>query len=724
MKFWVTCAWCLAALCLHAQQAEEADKAQLKMDEKITVTAEKQAVSVKDTPASVTVVDAEEIAKRGVHDIQDLLRFDPSITMDFDNSRLGPGGFNIRGIGGNRVLTQIDGAPVVDGFAFGPLETPRFHLDPSILKTVEVVKGPGSALYGSDAMAGVVSFVTKDPVDILGLEESFAGDVRAQYDERQNATSTTANMAFDFGRQKLLVSAGLRDYENQETQGSLETADASRTVPNPVDATSLNLLLKGTHQFSQSSHLKLTYERFENDADVSVLSGQGTSVIFGVPTQVTDYTAKDVQTRDRFGLEQEWSLLSTALADRVKASLYFQTSENDQFTSELRSSPASSFVREGMMLFEQEDTGIEVEASKSWETTDMNLRLTYGLEFEYHTFEQERGREERDMSGNVITGPGYPTRYFPPTDVDETGIYAQLEMLMFDDRLRLVPGVRFDRFELEPDTSDAIFSEITSEVSNLEDEAVSPKLGFRFDLGSGFALAGQVAEGFRAPNYSSVNSGFTNLQSGYQTLPNPDLEPESSTNYEGGIRFNRQRFNAHVTYFENRYRDFIQDTLFVGVSPQGISLFQSQNIDRVNIEGWELQTAFRLNSDWTISAAWSDIEGRDLEADAELSNLEPSGGNVNVLFDRGAFDARLSLSLRESKDAPEGQFSPDAYEVMDLWFGYTFRRDLRLLLSVYNLTDETYYPWSYVRGQAADSQVIERYSAPGRSASFSIQFKF
>lgn len=723
MKIWVCFAWVLAGVYLLAQEPINEQEESTKVHETITVTAEKQAVSVDDTAASVTVVDDAEIAQRGVHDVQDLLRFDPSVTMDYDATRTGAGGFRIRGIGGNRVLTQIDGAPVVDGFAFGPLATPRFQLDPSILKAVEVVKGPGSALYGSDALAGVVSFVTKDPVDILQGSSDFAGDLRMQYDDRNQGTAATANVAMDFGQQALLISAGMRDFSEQQGVGTVDSADGTRTLPNPINGRALNLLIKGSHAFSEASILKLSYERFDESVDVDVLSGQGTSVIFGTPTTISDFVAEDQQTRDRVSLRQTWSGLDSHLASEVVAMVYAQRSKTEQFTSERRQSPAAGLVRQGTMDFEQQDVGLELTLTQSWSPSGLDLRLTYGLVYDMRQFEQLRGRAEFDLSGQALPLSGYPTRYFPPTEVEETGVYAQLEMLLLGERLRLVPGVRYDRFELQPQ-SDEIFADITEDVATLKDDAVSPKLGLRFDLGAGFALAGQVARGFRAPPYSSVNSGFTNLQSGYQTLPNPALEPETSTNVEGSLRFRNDRFSGRVTYFENRYRDFIQDTLFVGVSQQGIALFQSQNIDRVDIEGWELNADWRLAANWMLQAAWSELEGRDLSQDTPLTDLEPSGGHLGVAFDNGRFDARLTLSHRQAAEVAEGQFAADSYEVIDTWFGYRVRQDLRLLLSVYNLADETYYPFNYVRGRSADDPVIERYAAPGRNAALSVQFKF
>ncbi|MCB1805030.1 MAG: TonB-dependent receptor plug domain-containing protein, partial [Candidatus Competibacteraceae bacterium] len=102
-------------------------------------------------------------------DISDLVRYEPGVTVD-NSGRFGLTGFRIRGIGGDRVLTTIDGIRIADEFSFGPFQdSNRDFIDLDALKAVEIIRGPASALYGSDAIGGVVSFLTKDPEDYLGI---------------------------------------------------------------------------------------------------------------------------------------------------------------------------------------------------------------------------------------------------------------------------------------------------------------------------------------------------------------------------------------------------------------------------------------------------------------------------------------------------------------------------------------------------------------------------
>ena len=175
------------ALALPASAADtdaEADAADQRST--ITVTATRAPVSMLEAPATVSVITADDMANNLVSDIRDLVRFEPGVSVRRSPARFGAAsgstgrdgnaGFNIRGLDGNRVLTLVDGIRVPDGFDFGAQAAGRGdYVDLSLIKRVEILRGPASALYGSDGLAGVVSFVTADPEDFLRNGANIAG---------------------------------------------------------------------------------------------------------------------------------------------------------------------------------------------------------------------------------------------------------------------------------------------------------------------------------------------------------------------------------------------------------------------------------------------------------------------------------------------------------------------------------------------------------------------
>jgi hemoglobin/transferrin/lactoferrin receptor protein len=151
--------------------------------DQISIFADRGAKQLLDIPQTVTVITREEMDQRMVRDIDDLTRYEPGVKVDRQTSRTDPfsnlGGFTIRGVTGNRVLTMVDGTRVIERITDGT----RDFVDTSNMKTVEIIRGPASVLWGSDALGGVVAFATKDPDDYLkGKNKLVGGQADTSYD--------------------------------------------------------------------------------------------------------------------------------------------------------------------------------------------------------------------------------------------------------------------------------------------------------------------------------------------------------------------------------------------------------------------------------------------------------------------------------------------------------------------------------------------------------------
>jgi len=158
----------------------------------VTVVGTRTERRVDEVPASVSVIAAEAIETNLVTDIKDLIRFEPGVSVPTSPARFsaalsgagrdGNSGFTIRGMGGNRVLIVQDGVRVPDGFAFGAQSVGRGgYNDLDLVKSVEILRGPASALYGSDGIAGAVSFTSKDPSDFIEAGRNFGARARVGY---------------------------------------------------------------------------------------------------------------------------------------------------------------------------------------------------------------------------------------------------------------------------------------------------------------------------------------------------------------------------------------------------------------------------------------------------------------------------------------------------------------------------------------------------------------
>jgi outer membrane receptor protein involved in Fe transport len=312
------------------------------VEETITVTATRSARPVEQTPGHVSVIGRGEIERRLAADTADLVRFQPGVYVDGAPTRLGLSGFNVRGIGGNRVMTRLDGVATADEFSFGPLAIHQVGLDVEALERVEIVRSAGSALYGSDALGGVVSLVTRDPLDYLAAGGPAYLGARAGWDGRADEASESLATAYDGGRWQASLWLGRRDGEARDNQGTVDSLDDTRTRPNPIDRAVTSGLGKLTFAPSDASHWKLSAELFDSEVETEVLSGRGVQdlgasfgpgVTFRIDT--SDFDARDTQRRGRLILEN----LRTGdlgVADGLSWRLWAQRDETDQRTLERR----------------------------------------------------------------------------------------------------------------------------------------------------------------------------------------------------------------------------------------------------------------------------------------------------------------------------------------------------------------------------------------------------
>ena len=170
------------------------------VEETVTVVGTRTERSFPEVAATVSVTTAEDIERRVARNIADLVRFEPGVTVA-GGGRFGLDGFSIRGIGGNRVLTLVDGVRVPDEFSFGPfLSARRDFVDVDSLSRAEIARGPISALYGSDALGGVVAFTTKGPADYLGDDRRRHLEVKAGHSGADDSLVGAVTAAAGGGR--------------------------------------------------------------------------------------------------------------------------------------------------------------------------------------------------------------------------------------------------------------------------------------------------------------------------------------------------------------------------------------------------------------------------------------------------------------------------------------------------------------------------------------------
>ena len=725
---------------LPAAEPPAGQDSEVHRNEKIVVTAvaSRMTESIEATPSTVTVIDREELERNLARDVRDALRYEPGISVQNSPARFGLGNINIRGLDGNRVQMLEDGIRLPDAYKVGSFSNAsRNPFAVSMLSKIEVLRGPGSALYGSDALAGVISMSTIDPSDVIAGDAKAGGFAHAGYDSADESTHGDGAIAGRMGPVEVLVAAAAANGHEMANRGDVDVLGNARTVPNPQD----------THGTSQLAKLVLptslgrwraTYERYDHHVATDVLSLNPQS------PKTVSLTGDDRAQRERSSLDA--SLHGIGFMDRLDVILYSQKSATQQDTDEVRANTTTQCLsangnvscrRQARFTFRQDEVGASAIAKSA---LGARQQLVYGAEWSRVELEEMRdGRQTNLNTGavtNVVGTDIFPTRDFPNSSVDRVGTFAQDEIAV-GGGASVIPAVRYDRVSMEPHPDSAYTASNPGRTPvSLTDDAWSPKLGVLVPLTSQLTLALQAAAGFRAPSYADVNIGLSNLPLGYTVIPNPDLKPETSRGLEAGLRGRHASVDWSLTVYRTDYRDLIVSRAPLPCPgdprcvPGAPITFQSQNVTRARIEGVEARVEAQLAPDWIArgGASWS--HGDDESKGVPLNSVDPAKVVAGLGWEprgRGyGGELHATWAARKTRiDTSAGKlFATPSYTTFDLTAFAKLGRHATLQAGVFNLFDRKYWLWSDMNNVLNPGVTVDRYTQPGRNYAVQVKAEF
>ena len=730
--------WGISALALGlgmagpaaAQDAEEVQYAEADL----TVTATRTPREAFDVPVTVTVIGAEEIERNLTSDIKDLVRFEPGVTVPAQPSRFtaafastgrdGNSGFTIRGLGGNRVLFQVDGIRVPDGFAFGPSAFGRGdYVDLDLLQSVEILRGPGSALYGSDGVAGVVSFFTKDPSDFLNDDETFAARVRGSYASADDSFATGITAAGRWGDWSALVAYTHRDAHETENMGSIDTPDTRRTTPNPQDIEANSAMARVVFEPNDTHRFRLTTDYGDREVITEALSARTILPPAGpalTSTSVLDLDGVDESERNRVSLDYTFSNQG-GLIDEAYIAIYAQESSLYQYSDEDRNTAAD---RLRISTFDNTVRGLSSQFESRFTTGAIEHTLVYGLD---HSVTEQEGIRDGTVPP---VGETFPARPFPVTEYTQTGVFIQDQIDLAGGRVQLFPALRYDSYELDP-SADALY---TLPIEGQSDARVTPRFGVVVWPTDTFGVFFNYAQGFKAPAPSQVNNGFANPLIGYISIPNPNLAPETSEALELGLRWRDMTLfgadlRASATAFGSWYDDFIEQVQISGsFTPGDPAVYQYVNLSEASVRGAEARADLTWENGFgaTVAISYADGDYVNGGATLPLESVEPwrivAGLSYNAPGGNWGGQAIVTHSSKKEDDETTVAFIPDAFTILDLTAYWNLTENATLRAGIFNVTDESYAWWNDARGVGAS--LADAYTQPGRNVSASISYRF
>lgn len=729
----------------------------------MTVTATRREQSVNDVPVSVSVLSREQLDQQNVNNIKDLVRNEPGVSVGGAGQRAGITGYNIRGIDADRVLTQIDGVEVPASFFNGPYaQTHRNYVDPEIVKRVEILRGPASALYGSSAIGGAVSYFTLDADDIIKDGKDVGARLKTGYSSADDSWLKSATVAGRHEQFDALLHLSQRDGHETESYGSTGGTGLNRTEANPEDVRTTNLLAKLGWNYNDSDRLQLTYEKYKDDRDTSQLSAVGGP--FNAGSGFNYYESRegnDTITRERFGLEHSLAL-DSLLADKLKWSLNYQVAKTDQRTAEhyvpknfFTGAATRDVMRYRDTTYKDRQWVFDVQLDKAFSLGQTDHLLTYGttlkreevtgLRTGYGICLQALSSSCTSVGATSATDSLTPQSDFPDPTIKTYSLFAQDEIRW--NQWTFLPGLRYDYTRMRPELTDEFLATVTSSgVTEYNDEdktwhRVSPKLGVTYAFDEHYTWFGQYAEGFRTPTAKALYGRFENVAGGYTVEPNPDLDPETSRGVETGLRGQFDGGSFDMTLFYNRHHDFIDENAITANSDA--LAFQSQNISHASIRGAEVKGRLNLDSFGALPGLYTQgsiayARGRNDDTGEALNSVNPLTGLFGLGYEQERFGGLLNWTLVKRKtriddsnfNSPDGsssQFVSPGFGILDLTGYYKVSDDLTVNAGLYNLTDKKYWLWDDVRGYDAVGEAgvtspanLDRLTQPGRNFSINL----
>lgn len=667
----------------------------------ITVTATRNATRAYDFPGQVTVIERDIIDDFNASSLQDVFQAIPGATFDSGPRRSGDAPI-IRGLTGNGVLIFQDGAR--QSFVSG--HDGRFFIDPELVQTVEVVRGPSSALYGSGALGGVIATRTVTARDLLEPGERYAIKATSGYQSVNDEFRASVTNAAQSSDEKWDVVS----HFTYRQSGDIELGNGSLL---PADDEITSSLFKLTVRPSDSLDISTSYTRFRLDAtdpqnpQGANIAGPGNDLVF-----------RDARS-DTAQIALGWNPAS----DAVDLNLVGYYSRNAVEEDEVDDPRITDREVETFGLLLDNRSRFDLGAAS-------RLVLTYGGEY-YR--DEQRGADNATGDGSRGGVPDAETEF--------VGLFAQAELTLdqpigLPGELSVIPGIRWDSFRSRAD----------GETFEIDDDQFSPKIGVSYKPIPELLFFGNYALGFRAPSFNEafadgVHFAIPNLSAppgprgpvfvSNLFIGNPDLRPEESESFELGAGLDLPDLlqdGDRLTLKGSYYRSDVDDLIGLDVNtPLGCfapspfatpcgsgeafgNTSQNINIANARIDGIEIEFNY-TSQHFYARGHFTSIDGVDLGTGEFLEGvLQPDSVFIDLGTRIGSTGLRIGTRLTYATDFDEVNTAQEAREdffVGDLYLVYQPGegplRDFRLDLGFDNIGD-------------ADFEVVNAgVSQPGRN---------
>ncbi|MCY1721424.1 TonB-dependent receptor [Prolixibacteraceae bacterium Z1-6] len=650
----------------------------IQLNRSIVVTASRNELLSLQSPDAVSVITNQELKNNAPRSMAEALIGATGVWMQKTNH--GGGSPFVRGLTGNQTLLLIDGIRLNNAtFRYGPNQ--YFNtIDVFSVDRVEVIRGKGSVMYGSDALGGAINVLTRTPQYTSG-ESRFGGKGQVKYMNKGMEKSGTGEVSYASKNFAISGNAHYKDFGDIYAGGSL-----GYERPSGYDENGVNLKAKVRFAESWQITSAFQYLRQNNVGRYDQVAQRGYQ-IYKYDLQIHRLSYAKVEHYS----ENKW-------IRKVKLTL------SNQYSDETRKKQKENSTTYTLENDAVKTNGISFEnyssISKIWEAVS-------GAEFYSDNVNSGKTVTDLETSDEIISRGLYPDN----SSMKNFGLFSQHTLK--HNKLQVTFGGRFNTFQIR--STDDEFGKVTLTPSSLVGN-----ISFQYFTAptQHFILSAHSA--FRAPNINDISS-FGSFDYGIE-IPSTDLSPEKSITVEGGYKKSSEKFSMAATAFNTCLKDQIvriESTYNGEEYIDGERVYQKANVARSNIFGIEFESGFQFNRQLTFVNNLTWLYGKNLENDAPMRRIPPLNGklalqySLSAIFGEAEFlfaakQDRLSDGDIDDHRIPEG--GTPGWNILNLKAGYSWDK-ISINAGLQNLFNQAYR----IHGSGVDGY--------GRSFWVTIQFE-
>ncbi|GGG21463.1 TonB-dependent receptor plug domain-containing protein [Pontibacter amylolyticus] len=683
----------------------------------VVVSATRWQQDAKEVPQRVSTIRPKDVLLQQPQTAADMLGQTGEVYIQ--KSQGGGGSPMIRGFATNRVLIAVDGVRMNTAiFRSGNLQN-VISLDPFATERTEVLFGPGSVMYGSDAIGGVMNFYTLSPRFATGATPLVKGNAAVRWSSANNEKTGHLDLRYGLKKWAVLTSAtysdygdlrmgsnGLDDYLRREyvrTQNGhdevITNTDPERQVDTGYDQ--LNLMQK--IRYRPSDNWELQY-------------GFHYSATSNVPRydRLTLYRNGTLRSAEWYYGPQVWAMQHLQATHRANNKIYDQLSiglAHQLFEESRHNRDLAKATR-----YNRYEKVNAYSANLDFEKAlGARHHLFYGLETVINKV-HSTGTDYNVNTGAIAPGPSrYP-------DVADWSSHAAFLTYRFKagEKLTVLTGARYNHILLNANFDNS-FYDLPFTSAGINTGAVTGSAGLVYSPSLSWQLSSNLSTGFRSPNVDDIGKIFDSAP-GLVVVPNPDLKPEYAYNADLGAA---KTFGELLKLDATAFYTYLQDALVrrdytlngnssIEYEGERSQVQAIQNAAFARVWGVQAGVELKLPAGFGLAARYNVQRGReelDNGTEAPLRHAAPTFGTVRLTYSRHRLKADLYTvfngAIRYSQLTPEEQdkaylyatdgngnpYSP-AWATLNLKALYQLTRHLSLIAGIENITDQRYRPYS------------------------------